>query len=92
MVNFNLTPRVQLGLQRLRRYRRKWNDTLQSYTTPEHDENSHGADAFGEFAINCGILPPPPPKEKPKINVKMPTLNELVKEHDNRRKYIGNRI
>lgn len=48
-------PRVALGVKRLRRYRRKYNDTLESYTTPLHDINSHGSDSFGEFAINCGL-------------------------------------
>lgn len=92
VTRFNLTPRVQLGMQRLRRYRRKWNDALQTYTTPEHDENSHGADGFGEFAINCGIYPPAVEKPKPKIETRLPTLNELVKEFDNKRKHLGNRI
>jgi phage terminase large subunit len=54
--HFNNTGRVQVGLSRLRRYARKWNDSMQSYTTPMHDINSHGADAFGEYAINCGIM------------------------------------
>lgn len=89
---FNNTPRVQVGLKRLRRYRRKWNDQLQTYTTPEHDENSHSADAAGEFAINCGIYPPAEPKKPAKIEVRMPTLNELAKDHAQRRKMIGNRI
>jgi phage terminase large subunit len=82
IVRFNLTPRVEVGLKRLRRYHRKFNDALQTYTTPEHDESSHGADAFGEYAINCGIIPPkvkPPPK---KIETRLPTLNELVKAND----------
>ena len=56
-VRFNDTPRVQLGLKRLRRYRRKFNDALGTYTTPIHDENSHGSDAFGEYAINCQLTP-----------------------------------
>lgn len=82
IMKFNKTPRVELGLKRLRRYRRKWNDALQTYTDALHDENSHGADAFGEFAINCGISPPKePPKPKP-INVRLPTLNEMVAYHD----------
>lgn len=60
---FNQTKRVMLGLQRLRRYSRKKNEALGTYLGPLHDENSHGADAFGEFAANCGIVPP---KEQPK--------------------------
>lgn len=92
VMRFNQTVRVMLGMQRIRRYRRKWNDALQTYTTPERDENTHGSDALGEFAINCGIYPPKVEQPKPAINPRLPTLNELVKEHDNRRKYIGNRI
>ena len=92
IVKFNRTPRVELGLKRLRRYRRKWNDALQSYTTPEHDESSHGADAFGEYAINCGIaLPPIRPTPKP-LDPRMPTIDEVVKAHTDKRKHIGNRI
>lgn len=92
VVSFNQTPRVEQGLKRLRRYRRKWNDALQSYTTPEHDENSHGADAFGEYAVNCGLYPHPVEKPKPPIETRMPTLNEIVKQHDENRKFIGKRI
>jgi phage terminase large subunit len=84
VTRFNDTPRVQMGLKRLKRYRRKWNDALQSYTVPLHDENSHGADAFGEFAINSGLFPPiEKPAPKP-VETRMPTLDELVAEHDKR--------
>jgi hypothetical protein len=41
-----------LGLNRLRSYRKRWNRSTASYTGPLHDEASHGADAFGEFAVN----------------------------------------
>jgi hypothetical protein len=91
IMRFNNTPRVS-GLKRLRRYRRKWNDALQTYTTPEHDENSHAADAFGEYAINCGIHPDPEPPEPKKINIKLPTLNDIVQEHLQNRRNSGNRI
>ena len=43
------------GISRLRRYSRKFNEALGVYLGPLHDENRHAADAFGEFAINCGI-------------------------------------
>lgn len=70
MVRFHLTPRVKLGLKRLQRYRKKYNDTLQTYTTPEHDANSHGADAFGEYAINSSLRPDTPKvEEKPSHHV-----------------------
>lgn len=67
-IRFNDTPRVRIGLRRLRRYSRKKNETMQVYTGVLHDENSHGADAAGEFAVNCSIRPakidkPKPPQE-----------------------------
>jgi hypothetical protein len=40
------------GLERLRNYRKRWNRTTRSYGGPLHDQASHGADAFGEFAAN----------------------------------------
>lgn len=67
LCEFNQSKRVMLGLSRLRRYSRKKNEALGTYLGPLHDENSHGSDAFGEFAINCGITPPAAkPEEKPK--------------------------
>lgn len=36
-----------MGIQRLEKYRKEWNDRLQAYASkPLHDENSNGADAF----------------------------------------------
>lgn len=66
LVSFNRTKRVMTGLSRLRRYSRKMNDQLGTYTKPLHDINSHGADAFGEFAINCGLTGAGKAKPKPK--------------------------
>jgi phage terminase large subunit len=40
------------GLERLRNYRKRWNRATRSYGGPLHDQASHGADAFGEFAAN----------------------------------------
>jgi phage terminase large subunit len=40
------------GLERLRGYRKRWNRATRSYGGPLHDQASHGADAFGEFAAN----------------------------------------
>ena len=62
ITSFNDTPQVRQGISRLRRYQRRRIEALETYAGPLHDENSHAADAFGEFAINCGIHPP---KEKP---------------------------
>lgn len=60
MCEFHQTKRVMLGLTRLRRYSRKMNEHLGVYMGPAKDGNDHGADAFGEFAINCGVHPPAP--------------------------------
>lgn len=40
------------GLDRLRSYRKRWNRSLNAYAGPLHDSASHGADSFGEFAVN----------------------------------------
>lgn len=45
------------GFKRLRNYRRRLNQATGAYSGPLHDENSHGADAFGEYAVNCQIRP-----------------------------------
>lgn len=68
LCEFNSIPRVQIGLTRLRRYQRKFNENLGIYLGPLHDENSHGCDAFGEFAINCGVKSPEQKAEEPAIN------------------------
>lgn len=60
IIRFNDTARMRIGLRRLRRYSRKKNETMQVYTGVLHDENSHGADAAGEFAVNCAIRPKKP--------------------------------
>lgn len=41
-----------VGLDRLRAYRKRWVRATHSYAGPLHDKASHGADAFGEFAVN----------------------------------------
>jgi hypothetical protein len=41
-----------LGLERLRAYRKRWSRTTRAYAGPLHDQASHAADAFGEFAAN----------------------------------------
>ena len=75
MVRFNDTPRVRLGLKRLQRYSRKRNEAMGTFVGPLHDENSHGADAFGEYAVNCGLIPgsePPPVKIAKPGQVQLP--------------------
>lgn len=41
------------GREVLKNYRREWDDKRKTFrSTPLHDWSSHGADAFGEFAVN----------------------------------------
>lgn len=55
VTRFHLSSRVQEGLKRLRRYKKKVHQQMAVYLGPAHDENSHSADAFGEFAVNCPL-------------------------------------
>jgi hypothetical protein len=57
IMSFNNTKRVMVGLSRLRRYSRKFNEALQVWEGPKKDINTHAADAFGQYALDCGILP-----------------------------------
>lgn len=51
--------RCAVGLERLRTYRKRWNRSTRSYGGPLHDDASHAADAFGEFAANRRGSPAP---------------------------------
>lgn len=68
-MRFNASPRVLHGLKRLRNYKKKFNELMGQYEGPKKDGNDHGADAFGEYALNCDLLPRQvvvPKKELPK--------------------------
>lgn len=66
ITRFHLTDRTAVGIRRLRRYARKLNEQMNTYTGVLHDENSHGADAFGEYAVNCPLTRIPEiPQPKP---------------------------
>ena len=56
------------GIKRLRGYSRRFNKAMETFTGPVHDENSHGADAFGEAALNCHLtrLAKPPVDPNPR--------------------------
>lgn len=64
ITRFHNTKRVQVGLSRLRRYSRKLNELMGQYTGPLKDGNDHGADAFGEYAVNCPLTRLVQPKPK----------------------------
>jgi hypothetical protein len=48
-------PRCMPGLEALRAYKRKWDETTKAYSNnAEHDWSSHGADAFRYLSLVCG--------------------------------------
>ena len=56
------------GLERLRTYRKRWVAATASYSGPLHDRASHGADAFGEYAVNRLAGTGSAPKRRPAAN------------------------
>lgn len=63
---FNRTSRVMAGVRHLQRFSRRLHREMNVYTGPLHDEHSHAADSFGEYAQNAPIRPvqePEPPRE-----------------------------
>lgn len=63
LCEFDDNPAVKLGLKRLRGYKRKWNETLRQFQGPAKDGNDHGADAFGEYAVNSPLVKMAAPKK-----------------------------
>lgn len=51
------------GVDRLKQYRKKWNPVTAQFAGPMKDGNDHGADAYGEFAVNARL--PTPKKSDP---------------------------
>lgn len=90
-VRFHKCPRVEKGIKRLRNYSRKRNDAMGTYTTPLHDENSHGADAFGEYAINYRIelpKPLPPPKRPEELGFEVNPITRSIQSNMNVREIV----
>jgi phage terminase large subunit len=46
---------TEVGVDHLKQYRKKWNQSLGVFGGPQHDEHSHAADAFGEFSYNARL-------------------------------------
>ena len=57
-----------LGLKRLRHYRKEWDDDHGVWKDrSRHDDSSHGADAFLTFA--CSDYEPPRPYKQPEVDL-----------------------
>lgn len=75
--------KCKFGLEALRQYRAEYDEKTRAFkNTPKHDWTSHYADAFRYMAMAWRELVMPKPKPKPKVTTRMPTLNELLREHD----------
>jgi hypothetical protein len=60
---------------------------------PRHDAASDGADAFRYLSAAYRDLAPPKEPAKPKpFETRLPTINELVAEHQKNVRYRGNRL
>lgn len=51
------------GIDHLKQYSKRWNKSLGIWSGVLHDEHSHAADSYGEFAVNAHL--PKPRNEKP---------------------------
>lgn len=45
----------KVGLEHLKQYRKRWNQSLGVFVGPLHNEHSHAADAIGEGAVNMPL-------------------------------------
>lgn len=72
--------KCSVGLDRLRNYHRQWNQNRSQYVGPMHDENSHGADAMGEFAVNCSVRPRKPAVILPVQGMEALTMDKMWKD------------
>jgi hypothetical protein len=67
------------GLERLRQYRREWDDERKAFDDrPRHDHASHAADAFRYLAMAWRELDPPPPGPLPLRGPGQMTFDELL--------------
>jgi len=66
-ITFFDREKCEVGIDHLKQYSRKWNKEMRIYTGIRHDEHSHAADAYGEFAVNAHL-----PKEIKKITKRVP--------------------
>jgi len=59
------------GIEVLKNFRREWDDKNKTFgQRPLHDWSSHGADAFGEFAVNYqNRLPKYDIERRPRANI-----------------------
>jgi phage terminase large subunit len=55
----------ETGMDHLKQYRKKWNQSMGLFGGPQHDEHSHAADAAGEFAFNARLPKNTPPADNP---------------------------
>jgi phage terminase large subunit len=87
-------PRCSQGIEGLRAYRRRWDETTKSFSdSPTHDWSSHPSDAFRYLCLTARerILPR---TEEPKSRSSSPifTLDELFEDRESRILNLDGRI
>lgn len=78
--------RCELGLERLRQYRREWDDGRKAFQDhPRHDHASHAADAFRYLAMAWRELAPRAPAETAQLRTPgQMTFDELLAWNEHR--------
>lgn len=80
------------GIKVLKSYRKEWDEDKGMFRdVPRHDIYSHGADAFRILACAHRDLKPEP-AEKPKPQLRNPTIAEMAEMHDKRMRSRSGRI
>lgn len=80
------------GVKALRQYQAEYDEKARTFKdTPRHDWTSHPADAMRYLAMAYREIKPPP-VEKPRPELRNPTLGELTDMHDKRMRSRSGRI
>lgn len=75
--------KCKIGLEALRQYRAEFDEKAKVFkNTPKHDWTSHYADAFRYMAMAWRELVMPKEKPKAVVDTRLPTLNQVLANHD----------
>jgi phage terminase large subunit len=75
--------KCKFGLEALRQYRSEFDEKAKVFKNqPKHDWTSHAADSFRYMCVTWRELVIPKPKPPVKVNVAIPTLDQIVSRHD----------
>lgn len=85
--------KCKYGIEALRQYRAEYDEAKKVYRDqPRHDWTSHAADAFRYLCMAWREMTPAKDNRPKPISTQPPTLNDLVRSHRERQRYLGSRI